>query len=233
MSNNAINVRQVFRDSNGNPRAEGYVYFYENKTTTLASIYSDELLTVAQSNPYQLNANGEITGNVKYSGKCTVTHTNKDGSDPISDDDVESQGGSAYDAFVDQFKVVETIPASMAVIVTSGKVMNGETLVSIANQTTTAITAPTSNPRIDRIVVDKLTGVYTIVAGSEAASPTAPAIPTGKAPCAQILLQTSTTSIVEAIITDERISGSIEPSNINSTETLSNKTITLRTTRLQ
>jgi len=225
MSNNATNVRPVFRDSSGNPRASGWVYFYNNKTLELADIYSDELLSVAQQNPYQLNAYGAIDGDVKYSGKLTVTHTNEDGSDPISDDDVESQGGATSDAYVDQFETIENSPANMAVVVNAGKVMTGETLVSIADQTTTLITAPTSNPRIDRVVVDKLTGVYTIVTGSESATPVAPAIPVGKMPSSQIALTTSTSTITEALITDERISGSIEPSNINTTETLSNKTL--------
>jgi hypothetical protein len=225
MSNNAVNVRPVYRDSAGNPRANGWVYFYNNKTVDLAEIFSDELLSVAQANPYQLNAYGAIDGDVKYTGKLTVTHTNEDGSDPISDDDVESQGGATTDAYVDQFKVIENDPASMAVVVKAGRVMNGETLVDVAAQTTTLITAPTSNPRIDRVVVDRLAGVYTIVTGSESATPVAPAIPVGKMPSAQIALQTSTSTIADALITDERISGSVEPSNVNSTETLSNKTI--------
>lgn len=225
MSNNAINVRQQFLDSTGQPRANGYVYFYNNKTTTLAIIYSDELLSVPQSNPYRLNANGEIEGDVKYSGKLTVVATNSDGSDPLSDDDVESQGGSTSDLYSNQFQTVEDSPSAMTVVIKAGKTMNGETLVSIDNQTTTVITAPVSNPRIDRIVIDKLTGVYSIVAGSESATPTAPAIPVGKMPSSQIALSTSTTTITDSLITDERISGSVEPSNINTTETLTNKTI--------
>lgn len=225
MSNNAINIRQQFLDSTGQPRANGYVYFYNNKTTTLATIYSDELLSVPQSNPYRLNANGEIEGDVKYSGKLTVVATNSDGSDPHSDDDVESQGGSTSDLYSNQFQTVEDSPSAMTVVIKAGKTMNGETLVSIDNQTTTVITAPVSNPRIDRIVIDKLTGVYSIVAGSESATPTAPAIPVGKMPSSQIALSTSTTTITDSLITDERISGSVEPSNINTTETLTNKTI--------
>jgi len=223
MSNNAINVRQVFRDSLGKVRADGLVYFYVNKTTELAKIFSDEDLTVPQSNPYMLNAYGEIQGDVKYSGKMTVKQTNSDGSLPLTDDDVETSASDI--TVVEQFQTVENSPASMSVIIKSGKVMNGETLVSIADQTTTIITAPVNNPRIDRIIINRTTGVYSIVAGVEAVSPTAPAIPADSQPSAQFTLQTTTTAITTALIVDERVSGSIDHSNAASTETLTNKTI--------
>jgi len=224
MSNNAINVRQVFRDTLGKVRANGLVYFYVNKTTTLASIFSDEDLTVPQSNPYTLNAYGEIQGDVKYNGKMTVKHTNSDGSLPLTDDDVETSASDI--TVVEQFQTVENSPAAMTVIVKTGKVMNGETLVSIADQTTTVIVAPVTNPRIDRIVINRVTGVYSIVAGTEAVSPASPAIPADSQPSSQFTLQTTTTAITTALIVDERVSGSIDHSNAASTETLTNKTIT-------
>ena len=86
MSYNVINPYQTFYDSNGNPRANGTVTFYVNTTTTLGSIYSDEALTVPQTNPYTLDAFGRITGDVKYSGLMTVAEANSDGSDVITND---------------------------------------------------------------------------------------------------------------------------------------------------
>jgi hypothetical protein len=226
MSNNALNVQALFLDTVGNKRAGGKVTFYVNKTTTKAAIYSDELLTVTQANPYTLDAAGRINGDVRYSGKMTVSVSNSDGSDVISHDDVESQGGTSSDAFADQFQATESSPQAMTVELAAGKVLNAETLVSVAAQTTTVITAPVTNPRIDRIVINRLTGVFQIVAGAEAASPTAPAIPVNTAPICQFQLATSTTVITDAMIVDERIPGIIE-SNVNSTETLTNKTLTL------
>ena len=88
MSYNVINPYQTFYDSNGNPRANGTVTFYVNTTTTLGSIYSDEALTIAQANPYTLDASGRITGDVKYSGLMTVVEANSDGSDVITNDNV-------------------------------------------------------------------------------------------------------------------------------------------------
>jgi hypothetical protein len=46
------------------------------------------------------------------------------------------------------------------------------------------------------------------VAGVVSGSPVAPAIPAGKLPCAQLLLQSTSTTITNAMITDERVFGS-------------------------
>lgn len=73
-------------------------------------------------------------------------------------------------------------------------------------QNTTTIVAPSVNPRIDRAVIDSLTGILSVITGAEAASPLPPALPFGKIAIAQIALQTSTTSISDGLITDERVS---------------------------
>lgn len=79
------------------------------------------------------------------------------------------------------------------------------TLTEVAAQTTGVITAPISNPRIDRVVVDDATGAVSVITGTENVSPMPPAIPPGKRPVAQVLLQTSTTAITNTSnITDER-----------------------------
>lgn len=93
---------------------------------------------------------------------------------------------------------------SMKVYVRAGHLWDGVTLAEQAGQFTAAFSAPASNPRIDRIVIDPGTGAASVVTGSEAASPSAPAIPTGKLPCAQVRLETSTTAISNQEITDER-----------------------------
>lgn len=71
-------------------------------------------------------------------------------------------------------------------------------------QVTGVFTAPGGNPRIDRIVADRFTGAISVITGTPAASPSAPAITSGKAPIAQVLLQTSSTSITNSMFTDER-----------------------------
>lgn len=68
MSRELINPYQQFRDSNGNVLAAGTLTFNVNLTSTLDTIYSDEALTVAQSNPYTLDASGRVVGDIRYSG---------------------------------------------------------------------------------------------------------------------------------------------------------------------
>lgn len=92
----------------------------------------------------------------------------------------------------------------MTVALDPGHLMNGQVLVEQASQSTAAITAPTTNPRIDRIVIDNATGAVSVITGTEAASPTAPAIPAGHSPVAQVLLQTTTTAVSNSMLIDER-----------------------------
>ena len=71
-------------------------------------------------------------------------------------------------------------------------------------QTTATITAPSVDPRIDRVVIDDTTGVVSVITGAEAASPVPPALTAGKLPVAQVALVVSQTAIVNADLTDER-----------------------------
>ena len=47
-------------DSDGAPIPNAKVYFYENGTTTLASVFADEALTVLLTNPVEANASGRF-----------------------------------------------------------------------------------------------------------------------------------------------------------------------------
>jgi len=102
----------------------------------------------------------------------------------------------------------------MTVRVDAGMVVNGVTLTEQAAQTSATITAPSTNPRIDRIVIDAATGTVSVVTGTQAASPTAPAIPSGKLPGCRVRLQTSSTIIGNSMITDERALFSGAPGGI-------------------
>lgn len=92
MSFNVVNTYQTFRDSTGAVRANGTVTFFVNTTTTKTSIFSDEALTIAQNNPYTLDAFGRIAGDVKFSGKVTILEANSDGSNPLTTDNVTTIG---------------------------------------------------------------------------------------------------------------------------------------------
>lgn len=97
----------------------------------------------------------------------------------------------------------------------------------VAAQSTSAITAPASNPRIDRVVIDRTSGAVSVVTGTEAVSPTAPAIPAGKLPICQVLLQTTSTSITNSMITDERVVTHLVTESSNSVQTLAKSAVPL------
>src|SRR5579875_4098 len=129
--------------------------------------------------------------------------------------DYTSQTGTAYplaiDAdwavaarTVDSFAPHAQPTPDMTVALDPGHVFNGVTLAEIAAQSTGAIAAPVNNPRIDRVVIDRASGAASVVAGIEAASPLPPAIPVGKAPVAQVLLQPGASAITNSMLTDER-----------------------------
>ncbi|HYL31997.1 MAG TPA: tail fiber protein [Stellaceae bacterium] len=105
---------------------------------------------------------------------------------------------------IDNFAPHAQPAPDMTVALDAGHFFNGAALTEVAAQGTGAITAPVANPRIDRVVVDRVTGAVSVVTGTEAASPVPPAIPAGKAPVAQVLLQTTSTAIANSMLTDER-----------------------------
>ena len=110
---------------------------------------------------------------------------------------------------IDNFAPHAQATPNMTVALDAGHLFNGASLTEVAAQSTGTITAPVSNPRIDRVVIDRVSGVVSVVTGAEAASPSPPAIPAGKAPVAQVLLQTTSTAIANSMLTDERDLGSL------------------------
>ena len=100
----------------------------------------------------------------------------------------------------------QTTP-NMTVRLDAGHLFNGTTLTEVAAQTSATIVAPTTNPRIDRVVVNTLTGVISVITGTPSATPVPPAITAGTMPMAQVTLQTTSTSITNSMITDERVFG--------------------------
>lgn len=74
----------------------------------------------------------------------------------------------------------------------------------VAAQSTGTITAPSANPRIDLVAVDNATGAASVITGTEAASPAAPALTSGKSLVALVALAVGQTSITNADLTDVR-----------------------------
>ncbi len=99
----------------------------------------------------------------------------------------------------------ETMPPSMRIAVDAGALFAAGALVEIPAQISSEIAPPTANARIDRVVIDSLSGALSIVTGVEASNPVPPAIPASHAPVARIRLDVGTTAIVNALMADERV----------------------------
>lgn len=139
-----------------------------------------------------------------------------DAANPIKPD-YTTQSPAVYKANIDAgFEVLdrsgwayacyEKATPDMQVRLYPGSVHYALTLVENAEQNTGTITAPSGNPRIDRVYIDHHTGVVGVITGAEAASPTPPALSAGQIPIADILLDNSpaTTTITNSLITDRR-----------------------------
>ena len=113
-------------------------------------------------------------------------------------------GFAVLDRLAWAFAPPEQATPDMTVRLDAGAVFDGTTLTEVVAQNTGTITAPSTNPRIDRVVIDRGTGAVSVITGSEAPSPSPPAITAGKIPVAQIALIVSQSSIINADITDER-----------------------------
>lgn len=105
--------------------------------------------------------------------------------------------GAAYQAYA-------ASTPNMTVKVAAGALLVAGAVVENAIQTTGTITAPVSNSRIDRVVIDATTGVVSVITGTSGVSPSAPALTAGKLPVAQVLLTSASTAITNSMITDER-----------------------------
>ena len=83
----------------------------------------------------------------------------------------------------------------------------GTNVPVVIGQIATTETAPVSNSRIDRIVVNSSTGVASVITGTPGSSPAVPSLTAGVIPVAQVLLTSTSTVITNSMITDERAVG--------------------------
>ena len=96
----------------------------------------------------------------------------------------------------------------MSVRLDAGYVLVGRKLIEVAAQDVSGFTTPTAGQtRIDRVVVDAVTGVASRIAGTAAAgspSATPPNITVGKLPVCSVTITSADTAITNSMITDER-----------------------------
>ena len=189
-------------DGNGDPISGAKLYFYEAGTTTPADTYSDGALTSVNANPVIADGNGRF--GAIYLQAIDYKAILKDASDVTiwTRDPV----AGTLDVTGNDFNATQQSPADMTVLVTAGTLFNVVTkaLTVKTAQTSSVIAAPTTDPRIDIVYIDRLTGVIGVATGAEAASPTDPTIPDDKLPICRVTLATTTTEIEDSLITDIR-----------------------------
>jgi hypothetical protein len=110
----------------------------------------------------------------------------------------------------DAFAPHPASPAAMSVIIDAGFIgavlpSGLQSVTEVAQQSVTIAAAPSSpNNRIDLIVIDAATGTASVIAGTAATSPSAPAITAGKRQIAQVSVPNGTSAIGSFNITDLR-----------------------------
>ena len=110
----------------------------------------------------------------------------------------------------DAFAPKPATPAAMSVIVDAGFIVGTgpsgvQSVVEIGAQSLTIAAAPGApNNRIDLVVVDEASGTASVVTGTPAGTPVAPALTAGKKQIAQISVPNGTSSIANGNITDLR-----------------------------
>lgn len=175
----------------------------------------------------------------------------QNGSHPAENDRLTQQalfnttGVIGLTAAPTSMQVTQNSPAGMSIIVKSGYAaivgnyqsnMGVYTAYNDADTVATITTANVSNPRIDRICITVSDAYYTgslntvsinVVAGTPAASPTAPATPTNSISLATVLVGAGVTSILTANITDTRTETTtlLPGMTASSTNTLTNKSL--------
>lgn len=74
----SVNPRPQFFDSSGDPLVSGLMYFYEPGTTTDKTTYADVNLSISNSNPVVLSADGRLP-NVWFDGSARQVLRDSDG----------------------------------------------------------------------------------------------------------------------------------------------------------
>lgn len=114
--------------------------------------------------------------------------------------------GALQRSAVESYAPRENTTPNMTVIVDNLGILYNGVLTGVATSSNVAISAadPT-NPRIDRLTVNYVTGGVVVTVGTPAAGPVAPAIPSGNFPVCQVRVNANVTTIANSNITDERV----------------------------
>lgn len=97
----------------------------------------------------------------------------------------------------------------MTLALDPGNLLRGSTLTEVRAQTAGPFAA-TPSQRVDRVVVDRVSGAASVVTGTDG-SVTPPAIPAGTLPVARVHLLNTTDAVTNAIVVDERALADLTP----------------------
>lgn len=147
-----IDAGRVFQDDNGDPLSGGTVTFYTSGTTTLKNTYADADLTVANSNPLTLGADGRLLVNVFGSGAYTVRVADVNGATIWSADEVANTADS-----IDYGGADRVVGTSTGVELTGAIVINGASLDETVQDVAGGMVSSNTETGID-ITYDDATG---------------------------------------------------------------------------
>lgn len=164
--------------------ATPYVVIRWTYVDGVVSNYAD-LLAVASGSIQQYDV---IVGKCLYSGATLTGFDYGERTEPKN--------------FENFLKVEATVPESMYVRIKSGWCSYGSSRLSIDNQLSPLITAPTVNPKIDLVYINN-SGVIQVETGVESITPVAPDH-TGKIVLAEIYTYVGMLTVTAAEITDAR-----------------------------
>ena len=172
---------QVVPDQLGAPVSNGFMYFYENGTNTLKTIFADPDLTIAQDNPLQLSAAAEYADSdsrrVYFDGLATVELRKQDDATVVRRLDNVSRGAMSLDSL----RSVDTMADLKALTEDDGTVVFVRGYYAVADgggshyvfdQSSTRLddggmtVAPDSGPGRWRLINDEVLSVEQFGAGS-------------------------------------------------------------------
>lgn len=102
----------------------------------------------------------------------------------------------------------EASTPNMTIVVEPGRLSlptTGGLIFTTGQQTSSTISPPTTNPRIDLAVIDSTSGILSIIEGTEDADPIIPDFALNQLPICKIALSVGQSSITNADITDQRL----------------------------
>lgn len=106
MTVSVFNLYQQYKDASGNVLSGGTLTFYEAGTVTPKAIYTTQAATVAQSNPYTLDASGRTVGDVWLTddGLYDILIKDSNGTTIRTDQDVGEDNSGATPTTVSEVK---------------------------------------------------------------------------------------------------------------------------------